>query len=58
MARQALHAARLRLRHPVTAQPLDFESAPPADLQAAMAECGLRYNHARVASAFLDPPIP
>jgi 23S rRNA pseudouridine1911/1915/1917 synthase len=58
MARQALHAARLRLRHPTTGQHLDFESTPPADMQAAMAESGLRYNHARVASAFLDPPIP
>jgi 23S rRNA pseudouridine1911/1915/1917 synthase len=58
MARQALHAARLRLRHPTTGVDLDFESAPPADLQAAMAECGLRYNPSRVASAFLDPPIP
>ena len=57
MVRQALHAARLRLRHPTTGKELDFESAPPPDMQAAMAECGLRYNHARVASAFLDPQI-
>lgn len=58
MARQALHAARLQLRHPTTGQALEFESEPPPDMQAAMAECGLRYNHARVASGFLDPQIP
>ena len=58
MARQALHAARLRLRHPLTGASLEFESHPPADMQAAMDECGLRYNHALVASAFLDPQIP
>ena len=58
MARQALHAARLRLQHPITGKNLDFESPPPADMQAAMAEGGLRYNPTRVASAFLDPQIP
>jgi 23S rRNA pseudouridine1911/1915/1917 synthase len=58
MARQALHASRLRLLHPVTGLPLEFESDPPADMQAAMAECGLRYNRKLVASAFLDPQIP
>jgi 23S rRNA pseudouridine1911/1915/1917 synthase len=31
MQRQALHAARLRLQHPVFGAWLDFESAPPAD---------------------------
>lgn len=58
MTRQALHAARLRLRHPTSGHDLDFESPPPADMQAAMAECGLRYNQVRVASGFLDPQIP
>jgi 23S rRNA pseudouridine1911/1915/1917 synthase len=32
--RQALHAARLELRHPVTGEPLSFEVPPPADFQA------------------------
>jgi 23S rRNA pseudouridine1911/1915/1917 synthase len=30
--RQALHARRLKLRHPVTGQPLEFEAPIPADL--------------------------
>ncbi len=58
MARQALHAARLCLRHPTTGKDLVFESAPPADMQSAMEESGLRYNRDRVASAFLDPQTP
>jgi 23S rRNA pseudouridine1911/1915/1917 synthase len=32
-ARQALHAARLGFRHPVTSQALSFESNMPADMQ-------------------------
>lgn len=32
--RQALHAYRLRLPHPVSAAPLEFESPLPADMQA------------------------
>jgi 23S rRNA pseudouridine1911/1915/1917 synthase len=31
--RQALHARRLKLRHPVTRQPLEFEAPIPADMQ-------------------------
>lgn len=31
--RQALHAARLRLVHPLTARELEWQSPPPADLQ-------------------------
>ena len=31
--RQALHAARLELRHPVTGEDLGFEAPPPADFQ-------------------------
>ena len=31
--RQALHAARLELRHPVTGEDLDFEVSPPIDFQ-------------------------
>jgi len=33
LARQALHAARLQLRHPVTGQPIEFVAPLPADLQ-------------------------
>ena len=32
--RQALHAARLELRHPVTGEHLSFEAPPPGDFQA------------------------
>ncbi len=35
MARQALHAAQLRLLHPASGEPLTFECAPPADFAAA-----------------------
>ncbi|MGE0098641.1 MAG: RluA family pseudouridine synthase [Hydrogenophaga sp.] len=54
MNHQALHAARLRLRHPISGAALDFRSTPPLDMRSAMAECGLRYNEDRVASGFLD----
>ena len=33
IARQALHAWRLRLPHPVTREPLAFESRPPDDMR-------------------------
>jgi 23S rRNA pseudouridine1911/1915/1917 synthase len=32
--RQALHAQRLRLKHPVNRRALNFEAPPPPDLQA------------------------
>ncbi len=44
MQRQALHAFRLAFVHPVTGQPLAFQSVPPADLSAALRDWGLRYN--------------
>lgn len=44
MERQALHAARLRLLHPVDGRELDFCSEPPADFLAAVEQSGLRYN--------------
>ncbi|MCW5631122.1 MAG: RluA family pseudouridine synthase [Rhodoferax sp.] len=47
MARQALHAYRLALAHPLSGQPLAFASALPTDMQAALALWGLRYNPAR-----------
>ena len=37
MERQALHAARLRLQHPVTGSPMAFEEPLPADLAGAWA---------------------
>lgn len=46
MQRQALHAARLALTHPVTRQQLVFECAPPADFAAALDKWGLGYNPA------------
>lgn len=44
MGRQALHATRLRLKHPTGGQALDFQSAPPADFMDALEQSGLRYN--------------
>lgn len=41
LARQALHAARLSLAHPISGAPLVFEAPLPADLQAAWATLGL-----------------
>ena len=44
MQRQALHAVRLAFAHPVTAQPMVFEAAPPEDFDTLLATWGLRYN--------------
>ncbi len=44
LQRQALHATRLRLAHPVDGRPLAFAAPPPADWLDAMAQAGLRYN--------------
>lgn len=44
MQRQALHAARLRLLHPVSGRRLEFRSVPPVDLLDALAQAGLQYN--------------
>ncbi|HKX42930.1 MAG TPA: RluA family pseudouridine synthase [Burkholderiaceae bacterium] len=35
LQRQALHAARLAFAHPITQQPLAFDTPPPADFEAA-----------------------
>ena len=40
LQRQALHAFRLALAHPVTGQALDFQSALPHDLSAGLAQWG------------------
>jgi 23S rRNA pseudouridine1911/1915/1917 synthase len=42
LQRQALHAARLALRHPLTDEPLDQVAAIPEDIAAFWAECGGR----------------
>ena len=44
LTRQALHAQRLRLAHPVSGELLDFLRPPPPDLGAAVAQSGLNYN--------------
>ncbi|WP_297746902.1 RluA family pseudouridine synthase [Hydrogenophaga sp.] len=54
MQRQALHAARLQLRHPVHGGLLQFRSTPPHDMLQALADSGLRYNEALVSSGFQD----
>jgi 23S rRNA pseudouridine1911/1915/1917 synthase len=46
MQRQALHAARLAFVHPVTKQPMVFESEPPLDFLTAVQLWGLTYNQA------------
>ena len=54
MSRQALHAARLTLRHPITGAPLAFQSSPPPDLLAAIDDSGLRYNQPGADFGFLE----
>lgn len=44
LVRQGLHAFRLAFTHPATGQPLRFEAAPPADMQATLQAWGLGYN--------------
>ena len=46
MRRQALHAFRLSLTHPVTQQQMLFRSELPHDLSAALSQWGLSYNPA------------
>ncbi len=44
IVRQALHAYRLRLNHPISGAALTFVSEPPADFATAADEAGLHYN--------------
>jgi len=44
LTRQALHATKLAFVHPMTGESLSFQAPPPADLQAALADWGVRYN--------------
>ena len=46
MNRQALHATRLELKHPVTGEALVFRSEPPQDFMDALHQAGLHYNAA------------
>ncbi len=46
LGRQALHAFRLALPHPVQGQMLEFVATLPSDMTAALARWGLRYNPA------------
>jgi 23S rRNA pseudouridine1911/1915/1917 synthase len=47
LAGQALHAFRLGLAHPITAQRLRFEALPPPAFQRLLASEGLRYNESK-----------
>ncbi|MCA1585812.1 MAG: RNA pseudouridine synthase [Acidobacteria bacterium] len=53
--RQALHAWRLRLEHPVTGATLSLEAALPADLAALLDATGLAHLRGREAAS-ADPP--
>lgn len=44
IGRQALHAWRLSLAHPITARALAFEAPPPPDMAGVLAGLGLHYN--------------
>ena len=50
LQRQALHAFRLRLQHPITGQALQFEAPPPSDLQTALSVMGLSMARAEAFS--------
>jgi len=56
LQRQALHAHRLGLNHPVTGRWMGFESPLPLDLAEAAAEAGLRYNAKCLWSVEAGPP--
>jgi 23S rRNA pseudouridine1911/1915/1917 synthase len=58
LARQALHAFRLALRHPVTGEPLDFSSPLPPDLVHGLSSWGLRYNPAPAMAPAATPAGP
>ncbi|MEW6693431.1 Ribosomal large subunit pseudouridine synthase D [Tepidimonas thermarum] len=58
LRRQALHATRLGLQHPLDGRWLAFESALPADMAAATAAAGLHYNPALLWAARPDGGEP
>ncbi len=45
LTRQALHATRLRLAHPISGERLAFVADPPPDLLEGLTQAGLHYNH-------------
>ncbi|QBK06592.1 RluA family pseudouridine synthase [Hylemonella gracilis] len=47
LQRQALHAWRLALRHPISGEAMVFHAPPPGDLRDACAALGLDYNAAQ-----------
>lgn len=44
LQRQALHACRLSLNHPLSGDRMTWEADLPLDMQQAIAACGLQYN--------------
>ena len=58
LGRQALHAWRLALRHPVSGEPLDFRSPLPADIVHGLSFWGLRYNPAPAMAPAATPAGP
>ena len=52
LERQALHAHRLALSHPVDGRPLVFERGLPPDMAGALKAAGLQYNGSRWWQAF------
>lgn len=48
MTRQALHAFQLAFVHPVTGQPMAFESCLPTDFSQAVGQWGLQYNRGQI----------
>lgn len=56
MTRQALHAHRLALQHPVTGEALSFVSPLPTDMADALENAGLHYNDQQLSG--LGPGLP
>jgi 23S rRNA pseudouridine1911/1915/1917 synthase len=44
MPRQALHAEKLGFEHPITGQPMNFQSELPSDFQNLLQAWSLSYN--------------
>ena len=55
LARQALHARRIRLQHPVSGQPIEFEAPVPSDMLAVWAELRAVAEEARVPRSSTRP---
>jgi len=48
MMRQALHAVKLSLVHPVSGEPMNFVAWPPSDFQNALSAWRLKYNRSHI----------